>query len=167
MNKTSIPIFIGMIVVAVIFFGIFFLNKEKNKKENYKEILMPTNTSTSTSDAQSMVRTFFQHLSDGNISEAVLMMSPEVIANDSTKQAWGVQLNSFSFLQLLSVDPVMKEEWTNTTEEYKVVINAKMKQESATALIPYYGWNDGSNTRFIILEKKGNIWYIQAIGTGP
>jgi len=41
-----------------------------------------------------------------------------------------------------------------------------MDESSKNALIPYYGYDQGTNTRFIVLVKEGGKWFIEAIATG-
>jgi hypothetical protein len=41
---------------------------------------------------------------------AVLMLSPDQIKDDATKQAWAVQFNAFSTLQVVSVEPALQED---------------------------------------------------------
>jgi hypothetical protein len=40
-----------------------------------------------------------------------------------------------------------------------------MDSRSADAPISYYGWQNGGNTRWISLEKVGDLWKIAEIAT--
>jgi len=117
---------------------------------------------------EDIVRTFFELIKEKRISEAVNMMTKINTENDATKQAWGVQFNSFSSLTINKTTPHNKEEWTNDKEFYRVDVTTQMKPESANAVpMPYYGWGDGQNTRWIEIVKENGLWKISGLGTGP
>jgi len=42
-----------------------------------------------------------------------------------------------------------------------------MDPSSADAPIPYYGYTNGLNTRFISLVNQAGLWRIDSINTGP
>jgi hypothetical protein len=70
-------------------------------------------------------------------------------------------LNSFKKISIKSIEAAGE----NT---YRVDFEAEMKPGSENAQpIPYYGFNNGINTRWVSLEKVGNIWKIQGLATGP
>ncbi|MCM8788053.1 MAG: hypothetical protein NC935_08410, partial [Candidatus Omnitrophica bacterium] len=69
--------------------------------------------------------------------------------------------------KLLKMEKANENEWTDTKDIYKVVLDVWMDPKSANAPIPYYGWENGQNTRFLTLEKVGNLWKIAEIATGP
>lgn len=73
--------------------------------------------------------------------------------------------NIFSF-KLLKLEKSNEDEWTSTKHIYKVLLDVKMDPRSADAPIPYYGWQDGENTRWIVLEKVNGQWKIAEIATG-
>jgi len=87
--------------------------------------------------------------------------------NDSERQAWAVQFAAFNYLQVLKIEKANESEWTDNKHTYKVTLDVIMKPESVDAPIPYYGYRNGQNTRFITLEKVGDIWKIAEIATGP
>lgn len=111
-----------------------------------------------------IVNTFFNLIGEKKPSDAVSMMK---ISDDSEKQAWAVQFNAMNSIQVVKVEPSMQEEWTDTTHSYKVTLDVKMKPESASAPIPYYGWENGNNIRWIHMEKIDSNWKIAGISTGP
>jgi hypothetical protein len=145
---------------------------EKIHGKKNTESVTPTPTQKSTAvvplpQETDIIRSFFGVIGEHRPADAVLMLAPEQISNDSNKQAWAVQFNAFSTLKVTSVEAALQEDWTDTQHEYKVILEASMKPESASAPIPYYGWENGSNTRWIMLVKSGNLWKISGIGTGP
>jgi hypothetical protein len=111
-----------------------------------------------------IIRIFFNLIDEKRPTEAVAMMNE---TENSQKQAWAVQFNAIRSIKVLSVEPSMQNEWTDTKHSYKVVVDVTMKPESASAPIPYYNWDNGQNIRWINLEKSGNGWKIAEIATGP
>lgn len=109
---------------------------------------------------EDVIRTFFNLIDQGQASEAVEMLTTKAIADDSQKQAWGVEFNAFESVKVTSLTP-------SSDDYYKVVINVVMKPESANAAIPYYGFYNGENTRWVGLEKEGGLWKITSLATGP
>jgi hypothetical protein len=110
---------------------------------------------------EDIVRNFFNLISERKIADAVLMMAPSAVPDDSSKQAWGVQFNAF---QKISIKKIEKSD-TNT---YKVTLDVLMKPDAAYAQpMPYYGWGDGEFVRWVSLEKSAGLWKIVGIATGP
>jgi hypothetical protein len=50
---------------------------------------------------------------------------------------------------------------------YKVTMDVEMKPESANAVMPFYGYDNGENIRWIGLIKVDNLWRITGLATGP
>ena len=109
---------------------------------------------------EDIVRNFFTLIGEGKIEDAVGMLTPNIVSNDSQKQAWGVQFNAFKKILVKKVEPAVE----NT---YKVTLDVEMKPESASAPIPFYGYDKGENIRWVTLEKINNVWKITGIATGP
>ena len=167
--KTGILIMV-ILISAV---GIFIASMRAPVTKTIVSVtVIPSVTSTVTAKVplpqeSDIIRVYFNLIDEHKISEAVMMMSDEIIKDDSQKQAWGVQLNAINSIKVQRVEPYPQSEWTNTTHIYKVILDVKMKPESANAPIPYYGWFDGENTRWVDLVKSGKNWKINGIATGP
>lgn len=114
-----------------------------------------------------IIRTFFQLIADHRPTDAVGMMDPDVVGDDSMKQAWAVQFNAFELVVVNSVEPWMPGAWQADRHTYQVIVTAKMKPEAVNAPLPYYGWENGSNIRWITIVKNGDLWKIAGIATGP
>jgi hypothetical protein len=126
-----------------------------------------TGTPVPTLDDEQFIRNFFGLIEDKRASDAVLIMSAKNTSDDSTKQAWGVQFNNFNSVTVVSITPQQQSAWTSTYHQYKVVLDVVMSPNSASAPIPYYGYENGQNTRWIGLVKEDGAWRIDAIATGP
>lgn len=135
------------------------------QQETTKEIV-PTN-SVPLPTGEDIIRAFFALIQEKKISEAVLMMSAKNVTDDSTKQAWGVQFNTITSVLVKSVEPVMQSDWNDSFQEFKVFLDVVMSSDSASAPIPYYGFDNGENVRFIPLVKEGEKWKVDGLSTGP
>ncbi len=109
---------------------------------------------------EDIVRNFFNLIDEGRVTDAVGMMSSKAISDESQKQAWGVEFNAFEKVSLVSIEAAGEN-------QYKIVLDVKMKPESANAIIPYYGFFDGENTRWVLLEKENGLFKVVGIATGP
>lgn len=133
-----------------------------------------TPTQTSTSQAQvplpqetDIVHSFFNLIGEHRAADAVSMLAPDQVSNDSQKQAWAVMFNAFQTVSVKSVASSMPEEWSSDRHTYRVTMDVTMKPEAANAAIPYFGYENGTNIRFITLEKVGSLWKVDGIATGP
>lgn len=110
---------------------------------------------------EDVVRLFFNLVDEGRVSEALMMLTPDEIDNESKKQAWGVQFNAFEEVQVVSVEFLGE----NT---YKVILETKMKPEAGLAeSVPFYGYGNGRFIRWVELEEVNGVWKIKKIATGP
>jgi len=116
---------------------------------------------------EDIIRTFFNLINEGRPGDAIAMMSEALVGNDTSKQTWGVQFNSFKSVQVNKIESSLQEDWEATSHTYKVTLDVQMKPEAQNAPIPNYGWDNGQNIRWITLEKVENLWKIAAIATGP
>lgn len=117
---------------------------------------------------EDIIRSFFEIIGENRPSDAISMMSQKLIGDESSKQAWGVQFNAFKTVRVEKIEPSMQANWTENNHSYQVILNVQMKPEAANAPIPYYGWGDNPNTRFINLTKTSEgIWKVDEIATGP
>lgn len=137
--------------------------------ENVVNVITSPTTKTTVNEKrqQIVVESYLKALSEKRISDAIAMMTEKAVPDDATKQAWGVQFNAFKKLVVRSIEPSMEEEWTDRSESYRIVIDVEMTPESANGPIPYYGYDNRTNTRWITLEKENNIWKVAGISTGP
>lgn len=116
---------------------------------------------------EDIIRTFFGLINEKKIPEAISMMSTSMVGDDSHKQAWGVNFNALKSVKVLKVKPAMKENWTDNNHEYEVTLDIKVSPEAANAPIPYYGWENGSNIRWVEIVKENGLWKINSLATGP
>lgn len=114
-----------------------------------------------------IITNFFVLIDEKKASDAVNMMDDNITSNDSLKQAWAVQLNAINSMKVVKIEPSMTENWSGEKHQYKLTLDVVMDPNSANALIPYYGWDNGKNTRWATIVKKNGSWKIQELATGP
>jgi hypothetical protein len=173
-----LKIILVILAVSVIGGGIFIynagqkINLQKGTSNQQisalaQQTVAPTGGEVPLPTRLSLISTFFGLINEKRIPAAIEMMNSILVPDESSKQAWGVQFNSLENIVVKSVEPSMKEEWTKNKETYKVNINLEVAKEAANAPIPYYGWENGDNLRWISFERNENIWRIVSIATGP
>jgi hypothetical protein len=169
-SKKIIALMLGIIGVAAV--GIYIIKRQTPAviQENTTPSVaaQPTKSDTVPLPAETdIIRTFFALIGEHRPADAISMLTPDQVSDDTKKQAWAVQFNAFSSLTVTSIEPALQEDWSDSQHEYKVVLDVAMKPDSASAPIPFYGWENGSNIRWVIIVNSGNLWKISGIGTGP
>ena len=86
---------------------------------------IPTTTATSAppSSQKDVINTFYNLISEGNITEAVETLSSTITASDSEKQSWGVMFNSFESIEVVKIE-------NSGENKHEVTLNIKMKPGS-------------------------------------
>jgi hypothetical protein len=181
MNKIKIFIVVAISLIVVVA-GINILTQKQNNQQEKVQTPVVTIQVSATPIVtvvvekkpvvplpaeEDIIRTFFNLINEGRISDSIAMMAPSAISDDSAKQAWGVQFNAFQSLSVIQIEPSMKEEWTESKHTYKLTLSVKMKPEAANAPIPNYGYDNGINIRWVTIEKISSSWKISSIATGP
>jgi hypothetical protein len=172
MRKGIAPILVILIILAVSGAGLLTSNLISRSNLPHPTVVPAGTAIQPTSIAplpteKDIIMTFFILINEKRVSEAVGMMVNEITNNDSQKQAWGVQFNAINSIKVLSIEPWMQKEWLANGQFYKLSLDVQMNPDSANATIPYYGWDNGKNTRWIVLQKEGNLWKISGLATGP
>jgi len=152
------------LILPVLIFSLFLsgcTTTNTQNKEADSAINITTNKDSSSvplPSQEDIVRTFINLISEKRIPEAVAMMD---VTDEAQKQGWGVQLNSFESISLSKIE-------NNGADAYKVTLKVKMKPESVNAPIPYYGFDNSDNIRWIGLRKGvDNLWKITGFATSP
>ncbi len=117
---------------------------------------------------EDVIRTFFNLIAEKSIPEAIGMMTPAMIGDESSKQSWGVQFNEMESVQINKITPWQQTDWKSSTQQYQVILSVEMSADAANAPIPYYGWDGDPDVRWVTLEQGDNgLWRIANIATGP
>ncbi len=130
--------------------------------------ITPTNTASTVAlpTEEDVIRLFFTLIDEARIPEAVAMMSVEAVPDDSYKQAWGVQFNALDSIKVSKIEPYDQDNWSPGSHIYKVNLEVAVSENAANAPIPYYGWGNGDNLRWVEIVKEGDLWKINRIATG-
>ncbi len=115
---------------------------------------------------EDVIRLFFTLIDEARIPEAVAMMRVEADPDDSYKQAWGVQFNALDSIKVSKIEPYDQDNWSPGSHIYKVNLEVAVSENAANAPIPYYGWGNGDNLRWVEIVKEGDLWKINRIATG-
>lgn len=159
MKNIVVLVVLGIVLTLGVFGFLWSKDKSNIETINKNEVPLPQETD--------IINTFFQLINETKISEAVMMMNPLISKDESMKQAWGVQLNAFKKIEVLKIEPSIPEQWTETKHTYKLTAETEMKPEAVEAPIPNYGWENGTNIKWIDIEKIDDKWHINGIASGP
>jgi hypothetical protein len=157
--------------LSIIIFSLLFSGCTTPPLDTNSPAISPSASAVSQAPLPSgkdVINLFWQLINEDKIPEAVGMMSPEMVPDDSTKQAYGVMFNSFLSVRVISVKAFGETEWTDKQQTYEVNLATDVNPAAANAPIPYYGYEGAENVRFIHLSKsKTGVWQIAEIATGP
>lgn len=113
---------------------------------------------------EEIIRNFANLIDEGKADEAASMMK----VNDETeRKMWAEHFSMINYFKVKGIEKTNEGDWTEDRHQYKVILEVQMNPKSANAPIPYYGWKNGENTRWITLEKVEGLWKIAEIATGP
>ena len=163
-----------IILISIIFILLFFTACTKseeniiNKQPNIDTVLNEKKQAEVPLPAgHNIVNLFFNLINEKRIPEAIEMMNKTAVPDDSARQAWGVQFNAIKSINVIDVEPWEAENWTENKQIYKATLEAYVTNDPS-APIPYYGWEDNPNIRWVSLEKDSeSMWKIDSISTGP
>jgi len=112
-----------------------------------------------------VISQFFALINDHRVSDALAMMSPELVP-EADRAAWTRQFSAIKSIRVMDIRPADTKR-SGPCFEYKVTLEADVSSEAANEPIPYFGWDDNPNLRWIHLCPRGDQWLISSIGTGP
>jgi hypothetical protein len=117
--------------------------------------------------AQARLEEFFVLVNARRIDDALAVIHPKMVETDAQRQGWRSHLEAIRSIHVSDVEPYAMETWTDRCQKFKVILEAYVADTPA-APIPFYGWQDNPNIRWItmVLGEK-SAWQIQEIATGP
>ncbi|MDO8948006.1 MAG: hypothetical protein Q7U88_12740 [Desulfocapsaceae bacterium] len=117
--------------------------------------------------AQARLEEFFVLVNAQQADDALTIMHPQMVETDAQRQAWRSHLEAIRSVHVMDVEPVSVETWTFSCQKFKVTLEAYVVDTPA-APIPFYGWHDNPNIRWITMVLGENSgWQIHEIATGP
>jgi len=113
------------------------------------------------------LKIFFDTVNSKNMPFAMNMLDPSFSSTEESKKTWESYLSSFKSIALKNTEEANKNEWTDIMHIYKVTLTVETSEEYAKATIPYFGYDNGDNIRWITLKKGGdNLWRVAGFATG-
>lgn len=150
-----------LLLVFVLVIGAVFLYRSVARPSELKTApLLPTEASVPLPSQEDIVRAFFNLVNEEKIPEAIAMMSRQAVGDESQKQAWGVQLAAFKSVNVKSVE-------RHEDNTFKVDLEVEVDPEDVNLPIPYYGFENGLNVRWVTLVEEDSLFKILTIATGP
>jgi hypothetical protein len=132
-------------------------HQSQTKINGYQSLLAPE---------EEIIYLLFGSINNRQNQEAVKLLSKNLNPNKETERLWLEQFNAIRSVHILDIKERSKDTWTDTKKIYKVTLEVYVDNSAANAPIPYYGWEDNPNIRFITVVKINGRWYIDQIGTG-
>lgn len=111
---------------------------------------------------ENFIYDYFEAIDQGKAELYFSLMAEELIGNENMREMWKTTFSSLELIKLVSLYPEEKEKWHNDQPLYRAIIYTLSKPGS-----PYYGWDEGRNTRWISLSPEGDSWKIIALATSP
>ncbi len=109
--------------------------------------------------AEDAIVTFYNLVNEKRIPEALEMMLPSALIDDSAKQAYAVLLNSFQSVKVKEAKPCTRDVCAPDT--YEVVLDV-------VTSTPNYGFDTGLNTRWYTVQKSSSgLYQLSLPATGP
>jgi len=143
-----------LISVAIVIATASLILKDNGNSLSGEESMQSVYNSAPLRSEEDTIELFFQLINNKEIDKALEMM----VSQDG--QDWRPYLEGF--LRVLTVNIDRTE-----SDVFRVDLDVEMKPETADRPIPFFGYTEGLNTKFIILSNEDGIWKIKDIATGP
>jgi hypothetical protein len=111
-----------------------------------------------------VIGVFATLVTEDRVAEAVALLSPEAAPDAAAMEAWTAQLAAIETLQVLADEPAG---WRGFCLKHKVTFAVTMDPASATAPMPFYGWDSSPAIRWVLVCHEEAGWQIAQIATGP
>ena len=112
------------------------------------------------------IRRFIAAINDQRAIDAVNMLSAKLVSDDAARQQWLQQFSAIESIHVTAIEPSAIGN-AGSCYQYKVKLETHVSADLDRA-VPFYGWSDNPNYRWIGLCPNGNGgWAISSFGTGP
>jgi len=109
---------------------------------------------------------FFTIVNSRDVDEAMKSMTPAMIGPPEKREAWRRQLAAIRSIHILDVEPASVGDWNSSRHIFKVTLEASV-EDVPDAPIPFFGWQDNPNVRWITMELDSRRrWVVAGIATG-
>jgi hypothetical protein len=117
--------------------------------------------------SQASLEEFFAIVNSRDVDGAMKSMAPGMLQTPEQREAWRRQLAAIRSIHVVHVEPANVNDWSSTRHIFKVTLEAYVKDDPGAA-IPFFGWHDNPNVRWITMELNNNHrWTVAEIATGP
>jgi len=117
--------------------------------------------------SQASLEEFFAIVNSRDIAEAMKSMAPVMLQTPEQRDAWRRQLAAIRSIHVINVEPASVNKWSSSRHIFKVTLKAYVEDQAA-APIPFFGWHDNPNVRWITMELDNRRrWVVAGIATGP
>ena len=116
---------------------------------------------------EELIYLLFGSINNRQNQEAINLLSQNLNPTNETERHWLEQFNAIRSVHILDIKEISKDTWTDCKKIYKLTLEIYVDDSVSNAPIPYYGFGDNPNIRFITVVKLKNRWFIDQIGTGP
>lgn len=112
------------------------------------------------------IRRFVAAIDARRPAEAVAMLGAELVPDESARRGWLRHFAAIRSIHVMRIEPSVPGA-APPCVQYRVTLEAYVTDDPQ-APMPYYGWDDNPNLRWIRLcPGAGGTWTIDALATGP
>jgi hypothetical protein len=117
--------------------------------------------------SQASLEEFFAIVNSRDVEEAMKSMALDMQGTPEEREAWRRQLAAIRSIHILDVEPASVDDWNGSRHIFKVTLEAYV-ENTPDASIPFFGWHDNPNVRWITMELDNRRrWVVAEIATGP
>jgi hypothetical protein len=117
--------------------------------------------------SQASLEEFFAIVNSQDVNEAMKSMAPSMMRTPEQRKAWRKQLSAIRSIHVMKVEPANVEAWSSKRQIFKVTLEAYV-ENVPDAPIPFFGWHDNPNVRWVTMELDNHRrWVVAGIATGP
>jgi len=118
--------------------------------------------------SQARIEEFAALVTAHQVEDAMSILGDELTSTEDDRRLWRLQLSAIRSMRVRALSPAAVGDWTAARQIFKLVLDVDVAEHAADAPIPYYGWDDIPNTRWVTMELSSRgQWQITAISTGP
>ncbi len=161
-------ILVILIVIGVTALGtggyVYYKNSVAKQEEKTKETKIEENKETDENKLgeEDTIRKFFALVNEGDVDEAVKMMSSNMASSENTKNTWKQSLAGFESIKVTKIEKSDLDQ-NDQVYVYKVGLDVQLKSNNQLM-----NWNNGQEIRFVsVVKGSDNVWQIYEIATGP
>jgi hypothetical protein len=107
-------------------------------------------------DQRPTIVKFLALINEGRVEDAIGMMGPSAVPDESAKETWVGALSCIHGFQTDFVTAENEENWTDTMQTFEADLIIPANEDLS------FGWVEGPQTRYITLIRDGNDWLIDA-----